>query len=253
MKVHKNNILKSTLIATVGALVASSPAFAATLTNGDFEQFNTITNPEGLNPPSATNGLTILNVGSTVVTGWTAIAGGGGGGALYQGNNRVSNNGALSRTVALNANNAQGGISTIVSGLIQGQTLNVFFDLSGTFSNPGTRPRVSVTLDNGGDSQLFCLGGNIANCQLPISTVPGAFGAQRNNVFQTFVASFIYTGTSATSTLSFQSLSGNAIGPIIDNVTLTPIPFEFSPVTGFIAGGVLFGSYKLIKRKKSIA
>jgi hypothetical protein len=42
---------------------------------------------------------------------------------------------------------------------------------------------------------------------------------------------------------------------IIDNVAVatTPIPFEFSPVTGFIAGGVLFGSYKLIKRKKSIA
>ena len=256
MKVHTNNILKSTLVATIGALVAASPSLSATLTNGNFEAFvpgNVNGTPEiGLNG----QGLSGFLPDSTAIPGWTVISGNQAtpitGGALYQGNNRFANNGVLSRTVQLNRQFLQGGISTLITDLIPNaiNRVTVFFDLSG---NPGNQPLVSVSLAGAGNAQFF---GLISNGGFP--TILGTSGANPtllDLLFETKTATFLLTtGAQQTSSvLSFTSQSGNGLGPIIDNVSLTPIPFEFSPLTGFIAGGVLFGSYKLIKRKKSVA
>ena len=255
MKVHANNILKSTLVATIGALVAVSPSLSATLTNGNFEAFvpdNVNGTPEiGLNG----QGLSGFLPDSTAIPGWTVISGNQGtpttGAALYQGNNRFANNGVLSRTVQLNRQFLQGGISTLITDLIPNaiNTVIVSFDLSG---NPGNQPQVSVSLAGGGNAQFF---GLISNGGFPTNLGNPPAPSFTNLLFENKTATFIFTtGEQQTSSvLSFTSQSGTNLGPLIDNVSLTPIPFEFSPLTGFIAGGVLFGSYKLIKRKKSVA
>jgi len=262
MKVHANNILKSTLVATIGALVAVSPSLSANLTNGTFE-LSPLDTPEttttALVPGPSNVGFNSALVGdTTTVTGWTAIGGAQNAGYLYQGQNRFANNGILSRTVQLNRGGAQGGISTVITGLNIGiqNIVTVFFDFSGNFNSPDP-----ITIDvalGTAPSQQFVLGAQTSSGN-PIRfspvALPNISGAQFNLQFETRSATFIFTPFNNTAILSFISRSGEStgFGPIIDNVSLTPIPFEFSPLTGFIAGGVLFGSYKLIKRKKSVA
>ena len=255
MKVHVNNILKSTLVATVGALVAVSPAFSATLTNGTFEA-SSIANPEA---GTGRTGVAISD--STTITGWSVLSGNQGNdafgdprptaGVVYLGNNNFSNNGTLSRIVSLNRGGFQAGISTVLTNLIPNavNTVTVFFQLSGLLGN---QPLVSVSLAGGGNAQFF---GLISNGGFPTNLGNPPAPSFTNLLFENKTATFIFTtGEQQTSSvLSFTSQSGTNLGPLIDNVSLTPIPFEFSPLTGFIAGGVLFGSYKLIKRKKSVA
>lgn len=246
MMVH-NNLIKSTLVAaaTVGALLTSTPAFSASITNGDFE---TPSLP-GLDPELGSSGFFIVGEGQTIPgpLGYATLEGG----SAYLGRTVVNNNGALSRTVQLNGANTQGGIVTAVTGLIQGQTLDVFFDLSGNpfVSTPPSEkdtelvaPVVTVSLENGTSQQIIGI--------LPVSS-PSSNGAFANLTFQSVVASLVYNGTSSTAALSFTSQSGTNLGPIIDNVTVTAVPFEFSPVSGFIIGGVLFGASKLIKLNRS--
>jgi hypothetical protein len=164
----------------------------------------------------------------------------------YLGSNIFSNNGIVSRTVSLNQGNFQGGISTTITGLTIGQQLNVAFDLSrNAFAGDQTLPSILVGV-TGLASQAFTLP------SVPAFTAPGSGGAAVNLTFAILVASFACNGPQ-TATLSFASQSGINIDPIIDNVTVSQVPFEFSPLSGFIAGGVLLGSYKLIKGKKSVA
>jgi hypothetical protein len=259
MKVHTNNILKTAAIAFAGTLLAATPSFAASIQNGNFES-NTIVPPNTIENFNfgTQDGFAYLGTGANVISNWNVIpsAGNVDGGVTYLGNQIFNNTGALSRTVQLNGQSARGGISTQVTGLSQGDSIDVSFDLSGNINQfevdrgTATIPLITVSLQNGGSADL---GFNA----LPSFSEPGVFGAARNLSFVRFVQTFLYTGTANSATLSFLSRSGTNLGPIIDNVAVatatTPIPFEFSPVTGFIAGGVLFGSYKLIKRKKSVA
>ncbi len=248
MNIDSSNFLKSTAVAVVSALLASTPAFAASITNGNFET-NTLATPVETAVTNGQTGFVYLPTGSTAITGFTVIAGNQGGGVSYLGRTVFSNNGAVSRTVQLNGQNSQGGISTTLTGLTTGQNVFVQFDLSGNIDF-ATAPRVSVDI-NGGTSQTFSLAGNGG---LP-SFNAGAPGIAANLLFQTFTAQFVYTGTAPTAALNFLSQSGTTIGPIIDNIVVSPtrVPFEFSPVSGFVAGGILFGAYKMINRKKSIA
>jgi len=241
MKVHTFNVLKVSVFAAISAVATSLPVSAASITNGDFENSSFIAPTiENFVGPDGQNGFARLAAGNTSINGFTAT----GFGATYIGNGIFNNNGALSRTVQLNGTNI-GGISTTVSGLNTGNTVQVSFDLS---SNIGaSAPSVVVNLQGAG-AQTF---------SLPSQTVfvPGN-GAIANLPFTRFVASFLYTGTSPTALLSFSSLTssptGNGtLGPIIDNVAVSAVPFEFSPATGIVSGAILFGSYKLIKRKKS--
>jgi len=257
MKVHTINFLKSTVVATVGVLLAASPSFAATIVNGNFEIESVVA------PELGTGGFLLVGPGQTIPgpASWIALEGTGGGGAAYLGRTVFNNNGAISRTVQLNGTNTRGGISTILSNLVFNEQVDVTFDLSGNVAAPGspnaTVPVVDVTLSNSlpaviqrtlGAVPVFTgFGFNSPGLDAPVG------GAVANLGFQTFVASFLYTGQGSTATLSFISRSGADLGPIIDNVRVSAVPFEFSPVTGFIAGGILFGSYKLVNRKKSAA
>jgi hypothetical protein len=252
MMVHNNNLIKSTLVAAVGALLTSFPAFSASIVNGDFEQ-SAFVSPsiEGFGFP-ATPGFAYLGTNNTAITGFTVIpsAGNVNGGATYLGNQIFNNDGALSRTVQLNGQSARGGISTLVSGLTQNQVLDVSFDLSGNTNQGevdlGTAviPLITVSLQNGTSQDL-------GFTALPAFS-PGVGGAALNLDFIRFTASLVYSGSASTATLSFQSRSGTGLGPIIDNIAVangtTPIPFA-----GFIIGGVLFGASKLVKLRKSAA
>jgi hypothetical protein len=243
MKVHTFNVLKASVLAAIGAVATSFPALGASISNGNFEN-SSFTSPtiEAFTGSNGQNGFAYLSAGDTRITSWTVIGGNQNGGAAYIGRGVFENNGTPSRTVQLNGQANQGGISTIVSGLNRGETIQVSFDLSSNIG--GAAPVISVSLQDGGNAQ---------SSSLPFGTgfIPGT-NAIANLPFTRFVSSFLYTGTSSTALLSFTSQSGNSLGPIIDNVAVAAVPFEFSPATGFVAGGILLGSYKLIKRRKSV-
>jgi hypothetical protein len=247
MKVHTFNVLKVSICAAIGAVATSFPAFGASISNGDFENSSftepTIENFFVANPFQ--NGFAYLGTGDTSINGWTVIGGNQDGGASYLGRGIFQNNNVSSRTVQLNGQSQQGGIATTVTGLNTGETIQVSFDLSSNIG--GDAPRISVSLQNGGNAQFFSLldqTGFDSRSPNAISNLP----------FTRFVTTFLYGGISPTARLSFTSQSGNNLGPIIDNVdvAVAPVPFEFSPATGIVSGAILFGSYKLIKRRKSI-
>jgi hypothetical protein len=244
MKVHTFNVLKVSICAAIGAVATSFPAFGASISNGNFESSSfiepTIEN-FSVNSPFQ-NGFAYLPTTNTSINNWIVIGGNQNGGVSYLGNGIFNNNGATSRTVQLNGQFEQGGIATTVSGLNTGDTVQVSFDLSSNIG--GDAPIISVSLQGTGNAKPF----EITN---QTGFIPGN-GAIANLPFTRFVTSFLYGGTSSTAILSFTSQSGNNLGPIIDNVEVSAVPFEFSPATGIVSGAILFGSYKLIKRRKSI-
>lgn len=173
------------LVFALAAIVLPASANAAAFVNGSFE-----TGP-------APGGFTTLAAGSTVITGWTV----GGGGVDYVGSYWTAQNGL--RSIDL-------------SGLAPGSIAQTFDTIA------GTGYQVSFYLGGNGDGGLVsktasvsATGGATTNYSVIASPTP-TMG------YTLFNYNFIATG--ALTTLTFASLSGNAFGPVLDNVSVTAVP-----------------------------
>ena len=169
----------------VAAIALPASANAVPFVNGSFE-----TGP-------ATTRFTTLDPGSTAMTGWTV----GGGGVDYIGGYWNAQNG--SRSVDLSGG-APGSISQTFD-TIAGQGYTVTFYLSGNGDN-GVGPRTA---------SVNATGSATTNYTVTASTTP-------NMTYTPFTYNFFATG--ASTTLTFASLTGNAYGPVLDNVAVTAVP-----------------------------
>jgi choice-of-anchor C domain-containing protein len=115
-----------------------------------------------------------------------------------------------------------------------GENYQLSFYLAGAGSNLGFSNPRQVTVNIAGINQNF---------STPASLNTNLIWKQQTLVF---------TATAPSTTLTFSSPDGTGFwGPLVDNVSVASVPFEFSPTLGLITVGSLFGISRLRKSTKS--
>jgi choice-of-anchor C domain-containing protein len=207
----RGNNVRKLLLAAVAAIAFPGGAQAAMFTNGSFEA------------GEAPGGYTTLYTSSTAITGWTVSSGS----IDYIGSLWAASDG--SRSLDLSGGDV-GSIAQAFDTVI-GRAYKVTYDLAGNPQGGVAEKRLSV----------FASGaGNVASTESFDTTgrTEAAMGWSRR--------SYSFVADSATTTLSFSSLTAGAYGPALDNVAVTALSAVPEPATwgmmiaGFgLAGGVL--------------
>lgn len=181
-------------LALAASALLATGASAVTVVNGSFEQ--------GV----ATNGSTFLPsppVDSTSITGWSILSSG-----VDYVDNTVWDAADGVRSVEL-AGIGSGGITQrLVNQFVVGQQYKMVFSLSvNPFATDGTyQALVSAT---GGGGQYFSYTKTAAN-------------ASNNMLYRTY--EYIWTATNASSNVQFRSRSGQDVGVVLDNVSISLVP-----------------------------
>ena len=194
-------------------LFNSHSARANLIVNGSFEQGN---------DPGPFTTLTAVN---TDIAGWTVT----GGSIDYIGSYWQAADGQ--RSIDLDGYFATGTIASQSFATVVGQTYLVTFDLAGNTDGGPTTKTIGVTI---GSSGLLTY---------EFDTT----GYSHSNMGWKTI-SFSYTATETSTTISFQSLNpaGNAYGPALDDVSVTPIPEPATwamMILGFLGIGLM--AYRL--------
>jgi choice-of-anchor C domain-containing protein len=213
---------KLACLATLSLLLAiSGTGHAALISNGSFEA--------GVDPVSFTT-LTQGTGSATNITDWTVTSGTidyiGTYWQAADGNRSIDLSGNNAGTVAVSQN-----INTVA-----GQTYYLSFDLAGNPDGGPAVKTVSVTLATPATFQTFTFNAT--------GHTHSAMGWTTEGLY--------FTANSANTTLSFQSLTGTAYGPAIDNVSLVAVP---EPATMAMSGTALLvvAGVVLRRRKATIA
>ena len=205
------------------SLGLANPA-QAVLQNGSFED-------GGFVDTSGTgDGFEFLAGGSTKITGWTV---GGVGVDWHDGITFDSpQDGSLLVDLNLNGTPGQTGTLSQTFATNVGETyeLSLYLAGAGAVSN-GFSPNRSVTVDIAGINQVF--------------STPASDGT----VLTWEEHTLGFTATGASTTLTFSSPDDTGFwGPLLDDVSVTAVPFEFSPGLGLLAVGGVFGISRLRKK-----
>lgn len=196
------------ILATMAPMVS-----AATIVNGSFEQTSL----------TGAAGFTTLSAGNSAVSGWTVSTG------TIDYIRTAWKSSAGANSVELNGTGA-GSISQLITGLLEGRSYEVYFDLS---ANPlGGNASKLLAVSAGQDSRVY--------------TVKGT-GKTTTNMGWTQKL-FTFTALGVSELLTFRSMSAGAYGAAIDNVSLKlqPIPIPASALLVLTA----LGGLALMKRRK---
>ena len=208
------------LLAMAAAAAISTGAQAVTVINGSFEQGAPIS-----------GGSDFLATGNTTsLPGWRVLSSG-----VDYVDNSLWNAANGSRSVELSGIGS-GGVVQRLSGFTVGKKYRLRFQLSvNPFANDGVyRTTVSAS---GGGAEAFLYTKTAAN-------------TPTNMLYQTF--EYIWTAANATSNFQFRSNGSGALGPVLDNVSISLIP-EPSTWMLLIAGFGMTGFAMRRRRMTSVS
>lgn len=208
------------LLALAASAAIATGAQAVTVINGGFE----------LGAP-VTGGTDFLTTGDvTSLPGWTVLSSG-----VDLTDNSVWNAASGSRSVELSGIGS-GGVSQRVGGFVVGDKYRIRFSLSANplAANGNYRTTVSAT---GGGAQAF-------------TYTKTSMNSSTNMLYQTF--EYIWTATRATSNFQFRSQGSSALGPVLDNVSISLVP-EPSSWMMLIAGFGMTGFAMRRRRMTSVS
>ncbi|MEO8242360.1 MAG: choice-of-anchor C family protein [bacterium] len=193
------------LAATVAVLSFLQPATAATIVNGDFEQ------------QTVSGDLQTLGIASTALTGWTVRSGS----IDHVGSYWQASHGDQSLDMS---GSRAGAISQTVKGLVQGQSYQILFDLSGNpDAGSGSMKRLKVSMNPS-------KGGTFSYTYVTSGTRDEMNWSEQV---------FSFVATSKKAVLTFASKTRSAYGPALDNVRFAPADTEHVSAVPLPAGAPL--------------